>query len=158
MYIRLAQSSELKGKAALLCWSLFFFSSRRRHTRLQGDWSSDVCSSDLEHTLGLALARRGQRVRLVSCQRAPIECGFYNHRYGARRPCTVCTIASRTLADAVQLPSLALSDEVGRAIRADAERLTRSLMLAACRDFAWEGLPLGRLVEPSVLWFFNRGS
>src|SRR2546426_5565124 len=27
--------------------SYFFFSSRRRHTRLQGDWSSDVCSSDL---------------------------------------------------------------------------------------------------------------
>src|SRR5256885_13272794 len=25
----------------------FFFSNRRRHTRLQGDWSSDVCSSDL---------------------------------------------------------------------------------------------------------------
>src|SRR5256885_10306463 len=25
----------------------FFFASRRRHTRLQGDWSSDVCSSDL---------------------------------------------------------------------------------------------------------------
>src|SRR5205807_7602901 len=28
-------------------WFFFFFSSRRRHTRLQGDWSSDVCSSDL---------------------------------------------------------------------------------------------------------------
>src|SRR5256885_16771312 len=28
-------------------YSFFFFSSRRRHTRLQGDWSSDVCSSDL---------------------------------------------------------------------------------------------------------------
>src|SRR5256885_8237050 len=27
--------------------SVFLFSSRRRHTRLQGDWSSDVCSSDL---------------------------------------------------------------------------------------------------------------
>src|SRR5437762_10058304 len=27
--------------------SLFFFSSRRRHTRYIGDWSSDVCSSDL---------------------------------------------------------------------------------------------------------------
>src|SRR5207248_4117437 len=25
----------------------FFFSSRRRHTRSYGDWSSDVCSSDL---------------------------------------------------------------------------------------------------------------
>src|SRR5256885_859533 len=30
----------------LFCY-FFFFSSRRRHTRLQGDWSSDVCSSDL---------------------------------------------------------------------------------------------------------------
>src|SRR6266850_3662669 len=30
----------------------FFFSSRRRHTRLQGDWSSDVCSSDLNLLLG----------------------------------------------------------------------------------------------------------
>src|SRR6267143_3301039 len=27
---------------------LFFFSSRRRHTRWNCDWSSDVCSSDLE--------------------------------------------------------------------------------------------------------------
>src|SRR5262249_59446919 len=27
--------------------SIFFFSSRRRHTRLVSDWSSDVCSSDL---------------------------------------------------------------------------------------------------------------
>src|SRR5437867_7440104 len=26
----------------------FFFSSRRRHTRSYGDWSSDVCSSDLD--------------------------------------------------------------------------------------------------------------
>src|SRR2546426_11278938 len=30
----------------------FFFSSRRRHTRLQGDWSSDVCSSDLRNRAG----------------------------------------------------------------------------------------------------------
>src|SRR5205807_5884341 len=29
-----------------------FFSGRRRHTRLQGDWSSDVCSSDLVTTSG----------------------------------------------------------------------------------------------------------
>src|SRR2546430_9241066 len=28
--------------------SVFFFSSRRRHTRFDCDWSSDVCSSDLE--------------------------------------------------------------------------------------------------------------
>src|SRR5216683_5367851 len=29
---------------------LFFFSSRRRHTRSDRDWSSDVCSSDLDAT------------------------------------------------------------------------------------------------------------
>src|SRR2546430_6999467 len=28
---------------------IFFFSSRRRHTRFDCDWSSDVCSSDLGH-------------------------------------------------------------------------------------------------------------
>src|SRR3989440_5689251 len=32
---------------ALLWLFLFFFSSRRRHTRSDRDWSSDVCSSDL---------------------------------------------------------------------------------------------------------------
>src|SRR5256886_9522748 len=30
-----------------LCYGFFFFSSRRRHTRFDCDWSSDVCSSDL---------------------------------------------------------------------------------------------------------------
>src|SRR5690606_40117200 len=29
--------------------TVFFFSSRRRHTRFSRDWSSDVCSSDLEN-------------------------------------------------------------------------------------------------------------
>src|SRR5439155_5537424 len=34
---------------ALCCsFFVFFFSSRRRHTRWPRDWSSDVCSSDLE--------------------------------------------------------------------------------------------------------------
>src|SRR5438876_2002951 len=31
----------------LIDYYFFFFSSRRRHTRWTGDWSSDVCSSDL---------------------------------------------------------------------------------------------------------------
>src|SRR3712207_8722577 len=37
---------------------VFFFSSRRRHTRYWRDWSSDVCSSDLL----AALARREGRI------------------------------------------------------------------------------------------------
>src|SRR3989475_3434402 len=32
---------------AVVCRFCFFFSSRRRHTRFDCDWSSDVCSSDL---------------------------------------------------------------------------------------------------------------
>src|SRR5256885_10417201 len=36
----------MKERTAVLS-VCFFFASRRRHTRLQGDWSSDVCSSDL---------------------------------------------------------------------------------------------------------------
>src|SRR6266576_4562920 len=31
----------------------FFFSSRRRHTRSLRDWSSDVCSSDLDVNVGI---------------------------------------------------------------------------------------------------------
>src|SRR5438128_6252592 len=40
----------------LLC-HIFFFSSRRRHTRCYRDWSSDVCSSDLNYRRGHALWR-----------------------------------------------------------------------------------------------------
>src|SRR2546427_10101966 len=47
---------------------LFFFSSRRRHTRFDCDWSSDVCSSDLRpgalfgHELAPELRDRRERV------------------------------------------------------------------------------------------------
>src|SRR5256885_8031939 len=40
----------MQGHSAAHHEFIFFFSSRRRHTRLQGDWSSDVCSSDLPRT------------------------------------------------------------------------------------------------------------
>src|SRR6266581_7497695 len=40
-----------------------FFSSRRRHTRWTGDWSSDVCSSDLEHEVGGDVRESGGQVR-----------------------------------------------------------------------------------------------
>src|SRR2546429_363257 len=35
--------------STVCCDFIFFFSSRRRHTRCSRDWSSDVCSSDLIH-------------------------------------------------------------------------------------------------------------
>src|SRR3712207_8642246 len=46
---------------------LFFFSSRRRHTRYWRDWSSDVCSSDL-----LGPLARG-RARLPSDAARPLQ-------------------------------------------------------------------------------------
>src|SRR3712207_2069449 len=39
------------------CVLFFFFSSRRRHTRYWRDWSSDVCSSDLDHLTGVPLRK-----------------------------------------------------------------------------------------------------
>src|SRR5690606_40092454 len=38
---------EVDGDGLFEC--IFFFSSRRRHTRFSRDWSSDVCSSDLTY-------------------------------------------------------------------------------------------------------------
>src|SRR6266436_7543340 len=42
---------------------VFFFSSRRRHTRCSRDWSSDVCSSDLLK----AISEKGVRSALFVC-------------------------------------------------------------------------------------------
>src|SRR5438093_13528072 len=56
---------------------MFFFSSRRRHTRLVSDWSSDVCSSDLlsvysevsgAHTSEYTDSSRSRRA--ISCVRS----------------------------------------------------------------------------------------
>src|SRR5256885_11609921 len=52
----------------------FFFSSRRRHTRLQGDWSSDVCSSDLAYGLALGIAFQIAD-DVLDCSGATIETG-----------------------------------------------------------------------------------
>src|SRR6266705_6470081 len=41
----------------------FFFSSRRRHTRSYGDWSSDVCSSDLLKRAGVPVEHRAARTK-----------------------------------------------------------------------------------------------
>src|SRR5215213_3076560 len=46
--------------------NVFFFSSRRRHTRLVSDWSSDVCSSDLLDFFGLQGATVERRPSIPS--------------------------------------------------------------------------------------------
>src|SRR5580698_11335360 len=44
----------------------FFFSSRRRHTRLTCDWSSDVCSSDLDMFYGSGLRNGDANIGTVA--------------------------------------------------------------------------------------------
>src|SRR6266849_5944535 len=64
---------------------LFFFSSRRRHTRSTRDWSSDVCSSDLLCGSLLCFPSRyyedSVALRLWACRRS---------RFCAYRTLTVC--------------------------------------------------------------------
>src|SRR2546422_6052259 len=48
---------------------VFFFSSRRRHTRCSRDWSSDVCSSDLKILGVLGRSHPFNTVRAAELQR-----------------------------------------------------------------------------------------
>ena len=47
----------------------FFFSSRRRHTRYWRDWSSDVCSSDLQVGIINAKDHKPKTVRIVALEK-----------------------------------------------------------------------------------------
>src|SRR5690348_17517741 len=58
----------------LSCSSVFFFfSSRRRHTRWTGDWSSDVCSSDLISKFESERANAEAQVRYDSISKQGYE-------------------------------------------------------------------------------------
>src|SRR5437588_5155017 len=59
----------------VLGWQFFFFffSSRRRHTRSLCDWSSDVCSSDLDRAddLRMRVTKAHRRIRAHQVEIAP---------------------------------------------------------------------------------------
>src|SRR4030066_319046 len=55
-----------------VCFFCFFFSSRRRHTRFKCDWSSDVCSSDLNRNS----ERRYPRCSELLCPRLEATAGL----------------------------------------------------------------------------------
>src|SRR5690606_41182907 len=88
----------------------FFFSSRRRHTRFSRDWSSDVCSSDLDRPGPDAIMRGCRSARVVSGARRDgqvaqlVEQRIENPRVGGSIPplatripksCTSNTLAGR---------------------------------------------------------------
>src|SRR5207249_8447040 len=69
--------------------SIFFFSSRRRHTRSKRDWSSDVCSSDLvaEDLGGFSAPENSQfYIPGPAGNRWAIAFGFYGIESGTAYP------------------------------------------------------------------------
>src|SRR5689334_16513662 len=78
----------------------FFFSSRRRHTRWNCDWSSDVCSSDLNRTnasCSVASARpSGRSARSWCLQKAPVRRTSAMCTAARRRRCDMSTVAFPT--------------------------------------------------------------
>src|SRR5690606_40918367 len=71
----------------IVCSFIFFFSSRRRHTRFSRDWSSDVCSSDLLGVGGHFERWGFPPERIVEkdwYERAELEDGFVVHVEPAR--------------------------------------------------------------------------
>src|SRR5260370_21727151 len=63
---------------------VFFFSSRRRHTRFKCDWSSDVCSSDLFENTFAILVRgdEARRLRLTTIEDAAPHTAAWQAGFG----------------------------------------------------------------------------
>src|SRR3712207_8803194 len=108
----------------------FFFSSRRRHTRYWRDWSSDVCSSDLDDGFQVLFTAYP-----VLC--SYLDLGALDLRYflpavrialtGARRG----EAQTSLIGDAVQSPSLLLDTIAARHVSAaDKMRLLALRFLA----------------------------
>src|SRR5207248_4751416 len=64
----------------------FFFSSRRRHTISYGDWSSDVCSSDLDGKLTfVVVVASGDDLKEVMLEPPKVEKLSSNRHYAHSR-------------------------------------------------------------------------
>src|SRR5262249_57405759 len=88
----------------------FFFSSRRRHTRLVSDWSSDVCSSDLSAFEPADSGRRlivNDHVQAIAEERHAPSIHFAFEKVGR---------ALRVIGDQFnQMSALRRLDQIGRA-------------------------------------------
>src|SRR5436189_2596796 len=94
----------------------FFFSSRRRHTRYIGDWSSDVCSSDLRARPRVRAAgrrqdlrRQGGRLQVRLAPPSPVSWGR------PPRSCGGCSRGRLRLCSALDVSHQNLFFEIGRA-------------------------------------------
>src|SRR5256886_3219401 len=110
---------------------LFFFSSRRRHTRFDCDWSSDVCSSDLGGGLiaGNAIAARTRMptIEIVGAE-AALYPSFWNALYGENRPFGGATLAEGIAVKNVGVLALPIVRElVSKVVLVDEAHLERAV-------------------------------
>src|SRR5690606_40999764 len=89
---------------------VFFFSSRRRHTRFSRDWSSDVCSSDLFDFEGNPV----QRIQQISSASAALADKGNHRHFMAKEIYEQPETISHTLAHYVNLASEAVRSEERR--------------------------------------------
>src|SRR6266853_3947616 len=103
----------------------FLFSSRRRHTRFDCDWSSDVCSSDLIAVIKLrgyqgpsvtavdwsgTRARQGEPAALIGY---PAGAGFARLRTSVVRTSMTAGIISRATDDVIQFDGMTIGGSSG---------------------------------------------
>src|SRR5438309_9189690 len=115
----------------------FFFSSRRRHTRWNCDWSSDVCSSDL--ALRHAIERNRLHTALLDLALVDDLTGLYNRRGFltlATRDLRLAHRGNETLLVAfADLDDLkGVNDAAGHAVGDRALRDTAALLRQTFRD------------------------
>src|SRR5438270_6022971 len=101
---------------------VFFFSSRRRHTRFDCDWSSDVCSSDLQYRV-IAWPCEGVYWVQPITRYCPLGCTYF-HRSPRWLESPLSTLASpRKQAEngslAVRLPAGVQSGRQSNSLLAD---------------------------------------
>src|SRR3989454_9872925 len=105
--------SEASGHISSSAFGFFFFSSRRRHTRLQGDWSSDVCSSDLVAVLSRPDAGTTQAfLAIAACLAASFLyglAGVYMKRWAGEVPARGMAVGPPVAAGLLMLPLIPVS-------------------------------------------------
>src|SRR5216683_3685179 len=119
----------------------FFFSSRRRHTRSDRDWSSDVCSSDLgDGAIGAALTAHRDIAGVVFTGSTEVARAI-NRALAAKDGPIVPLIAetggiNAMIADATALPEQVADDVVTSAFRSAGQRCSALRLLFVQDDVA----------------------
>src|SRR2546430_14927559 len=93
--------------------SVFFFSSRRRHTRFDCDWSSDVCSSDLATFSGLSIDKVGTSYTLTATGAGSTTSAAFNITAGSATQLVFNVQPSTTTAGAAITPAVQVTAPEG---------------------------------------------